>query len=316
MIDGFRYGFIGHADGSLAAGIVVMALANAALLAARAPAVRHRLSAEGLMTAETRTIGPRRFGRINWIGLVTFASRDMRRALKGYRYSLLGPLVSNMLFLAVFHMALGDRAWNFGAIGFSQFLVAGLVVFALCERSFETAAESILYDKLEGMIWDTLMAPLTPLERTIGYTIGAVSVGLLTGAIILAASLLFVRLPAPDIPLLLFFAVAGAVILGLCGIIAGIWAEKWDHQAALNTFILLPLSFLSGCYYPISGLPELGRQLIQLNPIFYVVDGVRAGLTGYHEGSLQTGAVVLLSLAALLFVLVHRLIRSGYKVKP
>jgi ABC-2 type transport system permease protein len=166
------------------------------------------------------------------------------------------------------------------------------------------------------MIWDTLMAPLTPLERTVGYTVGAASVGLLTGAVVLAASLLFVRLPAPDIPLLLFFAIAGAVILGLCGIIAGIWAEKWDHQAALNTFLLLPLSFLSGCYYPISGLPDIGRQLIQFNPIFYVVDGVRAGLTGYHEGSLQTGAVVLLSLAALLFVIVHRLIRSGYKVKP
>jgi len=268
------------------------------------------------MTTQTRTLQPRRFGRVNWLGLATFAGRDMRRVLKSYRYSLLGPLVSNMLFLAVFHIALGDRAWNFGAIGFSQFLVAGLVVFAVCERSFETAAESILYDKLEGMIWDTLMAPLTPLERTIGYTLGAASVGLLTGAVVLAASLLFVRLPAPDVPLLLFFAVTGAVILGLCGIIAGIWAEKWDHQAALNTFLLLPLSFLSGCYYPISGLPEIGRQLIQLNPIFYVVDGVRAGLTGFHEGSLQTGAMLLLSLAALLFILVHRLIRSGYKVKP
>lgn len=268
------------------------------------------------MNAATRIIGPRRFGRINWIGLATFASRDMRRVLKSYRYSLLGPLVSNMLFLAVFHLALGDRAWNFGAIGFGQFLVAGLVAFALCERSFETAAESILYDKMEGMIWDTLMAPLTPLERTVGYTIGAASVGLLTGTIVLAASLLFVRLPAPDVPLLLFFAIAGAVVLGLCGIIAGIWAEKWDHQAALNTFLLLPLSFLSGCYYPIAGLPEIGRQLIQFNPIFYVVDGVRAGLTGYHEGSLQTGAVVLMLLAALLFFLVHRLIRSGYKVKP
>lgn len=268
------------------------------------------------MTAEIRVIGPRRFGPINWIGLATFASRDMRRVLKSYRYSLLGPLVSNMLFLAVFHIALGDRAWNFGAIGFSQFLVAGLVVFALCERSFDTAAESILYDKMEGMIWDTLMAPLTPLERTIGYTVGAASVGLVTGAVVLSASLLFVGMPAPDIPLLLFFAVAGAVVLGLCGVIAGTWAEKWDHQAALNTFLLLPLSFLSGCYYPIAGLPEIGRQLIQFNPIFHVVDGVRAGLTGYHEGSLPTGAVVLLSLAVLLFVLVHRLIRSGYKVKP
>jgi ABC-2 type transport system permease protein len=268
------------------------------------------------MTATAHLIAPRRFGRINWIGLATFASRDLRRALKGYRYALLGPLVSNMMFLAVFHLALGDRPWDFGGIGFGQFLVAGLVVFAICERAFETSGESILYDKLEGMIWDTLMAPLTPLERTIGYTIGAASVGLLLGSIVLAASLLFVRMPAPDIPLLLFFACGGAVVLGLCGIISGTWAEKWDQQAAINTFLLLPLSFLSGCYYPVSALPEIGQHLIKLNPIFYVVDGVRAGLTGYHEGSLQTGAIVLIALAAVLFVLVHRLIRSGYKVKP
>lgn len=268
------------------------------------------------MTSASTIPAPRRFGRVNWIGLATIAGRDMRRTLKTYRYSLLGPLVSNMLFLAVFHLALGDRVWNLSTVSFGQFLVAGLVVFAICERAFETAAEFILYDKMEGMIWDTLMAPLSPLERTIGYTIGAASVGLLTGTIVLAASLLFVRLPAPNIPLLLFFAVTGAVVLALGGIIAGTWAERWDHQSAINTFLLLPLSFLSGCYYPIGGLPELGRQLIQINPVFYIVDGVRAGLTGFHEGSLQVGAAVLLSMAVALFLLVHRLIRAGYKVKP
>ena len=268
------------------------------------------------MTAASSAPTPRRFGRVNWIGLATFASRNIRRTLKTYRYSLLGPLVSNMLFLTVFHLALGDRDWGF-TIGFSQFLVGGLVVFATCERAFEAASEYILYDKMEGMIWDTLMAPLSPLERTIGYTVGAASVGLLTGAIVLAASLLFVGLPAmPDIPLMLFFAMIGAIVLALGGIIAGTWAERWDHQSAINTFLLLPLSFLSGCYYPIGGLPEIGRQLIQLNPVFYIVDGVLAGLTGFHEGSLPIGAAVLLSMAAVLFVLVHRLIRSGYKVKP
>jgi ABC-2 type transport system permease protein len=268
------------------------------------------------MTSASTVPAPRRFGRVNWIGLATFASRDLRRTLKTYRYSLLGPLVSNMLFLAVFQLALGDRVWALSTIDFGQFLVAGLVVFAICERAFETSSESILYEKMEGMIWDTLMAPLSSLERTIGYTIGAASVGLLTGTIVLAASLLFVRLPAPNIPLLLFFAVSGAVVLALGGIIAGIWAERWDHQSAISTFLLLPISFLSGCYYPIGGLPEIGRQLIQLNPVFYIVDGVRAALTGFHEGSLQTGAVVLLSMTAVLFVLVHRLIRSGYKVRP
>jgi ABC-2 type transport system permease protein len=221
----------------------------------------------------------------------------MRRVLKSYRYSLLGPLVSNMLFLAVFHIALGDRAWNFGAIGFSQFLVAGLVVFALCERSFDTAAESILYDKMEGMIWDTLMAPLTPLERTIGYTVGAASVGLLTGAVVLAASLLFVGLPAPDIPLLLFFAVAGAVILGLCGIIAGIWAEKWIIRRRS-----IPFCFCRCRSSPVAisdlGLPEIGRQLIQFNPIFYVVDGGACRPHRLSRRLARTGAVALLSLAS------------------
>jgi len=268
------------------------------------------------MTAATRIPAPRRFGLVNWVGLAAFAGRDIRRSLKQYRYTLLGPLVSNLLFLAVFHLALGDRHLNFGTIGFGQFLLAGLVVFAICERSFETAAEFILYDKLEGMIWDTLMAPLSPLERTIGYAVSSATIGLATGAVVLLASLPFVPLPWPSPLPLLFFAVGGALALGLCGIIAGIWAERWDHQAAIATFLLLPLSFLSGCYYSIADLPELGRQLIQLNPIFYIVDGVRFGLTGYHEGSLALGAVILALLVAVPGALAYRLIRSGYKVKP
>jgi ABC-2 type transport system permease protein len=268
------------------------------------------------MTAAARKLGPRCFGRANWRGLATLAGRDIRRSLREYRYSLIGPLVSNLLFLAVFQLALGKQDLQVGAIGFGEFLVAGLVMFAVCERAYGTASESILYDKMEGIFQDFLMAPLTPLERTVGYALSASATGLITGLVVLAAALPFVGLPAPTLLPLMFFAVIGAVILGLVGMIVGLWAERWDHQSAVANFLLLPLAFLSGAYYSTAALPEAGRAIIQFNPMFYAVDGFRAGLTGYHEGSLQRGAAVLLLLAAALGLLAYRLFRIGYKVKP
>ncbi|HEY7688798.1 MAG TPA: ABC transporter permease [Dongiaceae bacterium] len=259
---------------------------------------------------------PRRFGRVNWVGLLTFARRDIHRAIKNFRYTLTGPLVSNLLFLAVFYLALGGREQWFGTIEFGQFLVAGLVITAIGERAFSTASESILYDKMEGIIWDSLMAPLTALERTIGYIVGAAGTGLIVGTTVLLALLPFVGLASPRPLLFFFFGIGGAILMALIGIIAGLWSERWDHQSAVSNFILLPLAFMSGGYYSTSELPAAAQHLIQFNPVFYVVDGFRAGMTGYHEGVLERGAVVVVVLAIVLFAVAYGMIRSGYKVKP
>ena len=259
---------------------------------------------------------PRRYGVVNWRGLWALFAKDVRRALKQYRYSVLGPAVSNLLFLTVFALAGGHGGAYVGDLTFVQFLVPGLIIFAACERAYGTSSESVLYDKMEGMIADTLMAPLTALERTIGYACSSAAMGLVTGAATAAPMLLFVDLPVASRPLVCFFAVAGTLMHGLFGVIVGLWAERWDHHAAALTFLVIPFGFLSGTFYSITTLPEIGAEAARLNPMFYVIDGFRAGSTGHADGSPATGIVVVLLVIIALGAITHRLFRIGYKIKP
>ena len=259
---------------------------------------------------------PRRYGAVNWRGLWALFAKDVRRGLKEYRYSVLGPVVANLLFLSVFALARGHDGAYVGDLTFIQFLVPGLIIFAACERAYGTSSESVLFDKMEGMIADTLMAPLTPIERTIGYACSSAAMGLVTGAATAVPMLLFVDLPLASLPLLCFFAVAGTLMHGLFGVIVGLWAERWDHHTAALTFLVIPFGFLSGTFYSIATLPEIGAAAARFNPVFYVIDGFRAGSTGHADGSPATGIVVVLLVVIVLAAVTHRLFRIGYKIKP
>ncbi len=258
----------------------------------------------------------RRFGIVNWRGLRALCARDLRRSLKQYRYSLLGPVVSSLLFLVVFQLALGTSNSALAAQTYAAFLAPGLVIFAICERAYGTAAEFLVYDKLEGIIVDTLMAPLTPAELTVGYACSAAIDGLITGAAVMAAMLLFVELPFASPWLALLFAVAGALLHGLLGVLIGLWSERWDHYTAAATFLVIPFAFLSGTFYPVSALPELGRTIVQLNPVFYVIDGFRAGVTGHADADTAVGLLVVGTVVLVLALATCRLLRIGYKIKP
>ncbi|MGH6932140.1 MAG: ABC transporter permease [Dongiaceae bacterium] len=267
-------------------------------------------------TTRTAPPEPRRFGAVNWRGLWTLSIRDPLRTLKGFHYAIVGPVIQNLLFLAVFQLALGGAGAEIGALSFGQFLVPGLIIFTICDRAFGTSGEWLLYDKQLHAIADTIMAPLTPIERIIGYTAGATLTGLATGAAVAAALLPFVMPPLESLPLLLFFAVAGAVIHALVGVIVGLWSEKWDHYTVAHNFLVIPFAFLSGTFYSLTALPETGQKLVTLNPVFYVIDGFRAGATGQAERPVELGMAVVALTVIALAVWAHHLIRIGYKVKP
>src|SRR4029450_1058501 len=200
---------------------------------------------------------PRRYGAVNWRGLWTLFLKDLHRAYKSFRYSVLGPVVSNLLFLAVFALAQGRGRAYVGDLTFLQFLVPGLVIFAVCEAAYSTSSESLLFDKMEGMIADTLMAPLTPTELTIGYACSSAAMGLVTAAAVAVPMLFVGSLPITSLPLILLFAAGGALMHGLLGIIVGLWSERWDHHAAALTFIVIPFGFLSGTLFSVASLPAL-----------------------------------------------------------
>lgn len=258
----------------------------------------------------------RSFGVVNWVGFYALYRRELLRVLKFYPESVFGPTAMSLLYLIVFHFALGGEGVTMGGLPLIEFVAPGLVIYTLCERAFDTTSISLLFDKLEGMISDILMAPLSAAERTAAYAGSAASAGFVVGGVVLAAQSLFVPMSLADPLAILFFAVAGALLHALAGIIVGLWAARWDHYAAATTFFVVPFGFLSGTFYSIEALPPLGRLLVQLNPVFYVIDGFRYGFTGHAEGSLGLGVALLLAVDAVLLVVVYRLIRRGFRLKP
>jgi ABC-2 type transport system permease protein len=260
-------------------------------------------------------LGPRRFGRVNWLGLATLYRRELKRAQKDYIDSLLGPALTSLLMILIFKVAAGSASATLGGLPLVDFIAPGLLMYAAGERAFSGACGFLIFDKLEGIIGDVVMAPLTSAERLVAYAAAAVSAGLI-GAVATAAVLYpFVDLTIASLPALLYFAIAGTLMLAFLGILAGLWAARWEHFAAVLTYFLIPFSYLSGMFYPVAGLPAAGRWLIALNPLFYDIDGLRFGLTGRGESNLWLGAAVILAIDLLLGALLYRLFRRGWRIK-
>ncbi len=259
--------------------------------------------------------GPRRFGRVNWLGFATLYRRELKRAQKDYIDSLLGPALTSLLMILIFKVAAGSAGATLGGLPLVDFIAPGLLMYAAGERAFSGACGFLIFDKLEGIIGDVMMAPLTSVERLAAYAAAAVSAGLIGGLATAVILYPFVDLAIASLPALLYFAIAGTLMLAFLGILAGLWAERWEHFAAVLTYFLVPFSYLSGMFYPVAGLPAVGRWLIALNPLFYVIDGLRFGLTGKAESNLWLGTTVILTMDLLLGGLLYRLFRRGWRIK-
>src|SRR5260221_1156240 len=257
---------------------------------------------------------PRRFGRVNWIGLLSLQRDQIGNGIYDYPYQILGPVVSSLLYLAVFHVALSSLQAGSGDM--LRFIAPGLIIYAACEKAYESSAATLIVDKHERVIVDMLMAPLTALERSIAYAAGAATSGLAVGLAVAIATLIFTPWHLSDLMVLLYFALTGTIMHGLVGTLVGIWAQKWDQYAVIHTFLLLPLSFLSGVFYRVENLPEIARQLIALNPIFYVIDGVRQGATGEGASPIALAGGIVLLVDMILFLAVYSCFRRGYRLKP
>jgi ABC-2 type transport system permease protein len=269
---------------------------------------------QGLQAAPVR-LAPRRFGRINRIGLATLYRREMLRLQKDYIDSLLGPALANLLFMLLFRLAAGGEVTMVGSLPLADFVAPGLLMFAAGERAFSGACVSILFDKLEGMIADVAMAPLTAGERLVAYAGACVSSGLISAGATAAVLWPFADLAIRHPGAFIYFALAGTLMLALLGIIAGLWSQRWDHYAALLAYFLIPFSYLSGMFYSTANLPELGRQLIALNPLYYIIDGLRFGMTGVAETAVWPGALLILAFDMVLGVIVYRLFATGWRLK-
>mgnify|MGYP003311723490 FL=1 len=192
----------------------------------------------------------------NWIGLWTLYTREVRRFTKVYMQTILAPLMSTSLFLAVFSLALGSAARSVENTPFIEFLAPGLMIMAISQNAFANTSSSLMTAKVQGSIVDTLMAPLTAFEIHFGLTMGGVTRGIVVGFAVALAMHVFVGLGIHSLTHIVFHAVMASMMLAQLGVLGAIWAEKFDHISAVTNFVITPLSFLSGTFYSIQRLPE------------------------------------------------------------
>ena len=268
--------------------------------------------------AETKVVPmltTRRIGPINWIGLRTLYVKEVRRFLKVYSQTILAPAVTTLIFMTIFALALGGAVRTIGDVPFMIFLAPGLVMMAIVQNSFANTSSTIMIGKVQGCIVDVLMPPLSPSELTLAFAMGGVSRGILVAIVTATAMSVYVPLAIYDYAALIFYALAASMMLSLMGLIAGIWAEKFDSMAAVTNFMITPLAFLSGTFYSVERLPEPWFTVSQINPFFYMIDGFRYAFTGRADGSLLIGILILTISNALLWFTVRRMFVNGYKLK-
>ena len=234
---------------------------------------------------------PRDYHGINWVGLQTLYVREVRRFIKVGMQTLAAPVVTALLYMLVFVVAVGGGREVHG-VAYGTFVAPGLIMMQILSNAFANSSSSLLQGKFNGLMGDFITPPLSPLEHLIGFGAGAATRGLFVGAISLVAVLPFARLPVAEPWAVVYFGVSAAMIMGFLGIMAGLWAEKFDHMAAVTNFIIMPMTFLSGTFYLVEKLPEPFRTFSKFNPIFYLIDGFRYGFVGRAEGSLVVGAAL------------------------
>ena len=260
-------------------------------------------------------IGTRRFGSVNWIGAWTLYKKEVLRFLNVWIQTIFSPLVSALLFLLVLSLAIGTDRGNVLGVPFINFLAPGLVAMQVIQQSFSHSSSSFMIGKIQGNIVDILYAPLSAGEVTIAITLASVTRSIMIALISICVFKIFIDLEIKNYFTLIAFTFLSSFALGALGIIAGLWAEKFDNMATVTNFIIIPLSFLSGTFYTIDKLPGYLYTMSKANPFFYMIDGFRYSFIGKSDGSLNVGLIYLTILSFVIWVIAYLLYKKGYKIK-
>ena len=260
-------------------------------------------------------IGSRRFGLINWVGAWTLYKKEVLRFLIVWIQTIFSPLISSLLFLLVLSLAIGADRGDVLGVPFITFLAPGLISMQVIQQSFSHSSSSFMIGKIQGNIVDLLYAPLSAAEVTISVALAAVTRSVMIAIVSIIVFKLIVDIEITNYLLLIVFTLLSSFILGNIGIIAGLWAEKFDHMATVTNFVIVPLSFLSGTFYSIERLPEILQMISKANPFFYMIDGFRYSFIGKADGSISIGLIYLSVLSFVSWFVTYLLYKKGYKIK-
>ncbi len=260
-------------------------------------------------------IGKRRFGLVNWVGAWTLYQKEVLRFLNVWAQTIFSPLISSLLFLLVLSLAIGTERGEVLGVPFIIFLAPGLIAMQVIQQSFSHSSSSFMIGKIQGNIVDLLYAPLSATEVTISVSLAAVTRSFMIAAISIIVFYFIIDIHIKHFFTLILFCFLSSFILGNIGIMAGLWAEKFDHMASATNFVIVPLSFLSGTFYTIDRLPGFLQVASKANPFFYMIDGIRYSFIGTADGSIKLGIIYLVILSFLSWLVTYILFKKGYKIK-
>nr|WP_313040881.1 ABC transporter permease [Brevundimonas diminuta] len=258
---------------------------------------------------------PRRYDGINWVGLRTLYLKEVRRFWKVGAQTVAAPVVTTLLYMMVFVVALKGARPPLHGTPFAEFVAPGLIMMAILQNAFANASSSLIQAKIMGTATDFLTPPLSPLELTVGFTLGAATRGVAVGLVTAICVMPFAKLGLANVALIVWFGLIASLLMGMVGVLAGLWSEKFDHLSAVQNFVVMPMTFLSGTFYLVDSLPEPFASISKFNPFFYLIDGFRAGFIGHAEGSLMVGVVMSAVLTVVMGAACWLVFRSGWRLK-
>lgn len=245
----------------------------------------------------------------------TLYKRETWRFLKVWNQTLVAPMITNLVFLAILSLALGGATRMVHGVPFTQFIAPGLIMMAMVQNAFANTSSSFMIAKLQGVIIDWLTPPFSAAELATGFVAGGVTRGLLVGITVSIAMSLFVPLHLYSVGYLLLFAINACLMLSLLGTITGIIGNTPDQMATITNFVITPLSFLSGTFYSIRDLPLFWQHISHANPFFYMIDGFRFAMLGESDADPLLGTLILTGTNIVLFGLTHLMFAKGWRLK-
>jgi ABC-2 type transport system permease protein len=248
-------------------------------------------------------------------GFSTLLYKELLRFWKVTFQTVAAPILTALLYLLIFSHVLESRVEVYPGVSYTAFLAPGLAMMSLLQNAFANSSSSLIQSKITGNIVFVLLTPLSPLQMFLAYVLAAIARGLLVGTGVLLSTLLLADVPLLHPLWVLAFAVLGGAILGALGIIAGIWADKFDQLAAFQNFLIVPLTFLAGVFYSVHSLPDFWQRASHLNPFFYMVDGFRYGFFGAGDVPPLVSLAVVAGCLVALSALTLRLLHIGYKLR-
>jgi ABC-2 type transport system permease protein len=252
----------------------------------------------------------------NYYGTYTLFIREVKRFLKVYHQTIIAPVVTALIFLSIFLLALGNINKKVHGVPYNEFAGYGLIIMTIIQNSFANSSSSLIMARVLGYVNDILMTPFNGIELVTAYTLGSVARGIIVGIVLSFVLSFIIDFKCHNIFIVMAYVLIACVLMANLGTLSSLLTDNFDKNSAITSYIITPLSFLSGTFYSIHDLPTWAKMINYVNPFFYIIDGFRFGLTGVSDSSVYFGLTYLLLLDFIVIFMTIRIIDSGWKLKP